>query len=255
MLERPWPTGAGCRGAAGPFRFVHVSTDEVYGSWAPRAGSPRPPLRPQLALRRQQGGGRPSRARLAPHLRAAGGRHQLFEQLRPLPIPREADPAHRHQGAGGRAPAGLRHRGERARLDPRRGPRQRARGGADPGPGGRGLQFRRFQRAAEHRRGARDLRRRRRAASRRSAARAADLLRRRPRWPRRALRDRRRQGGPSSAGAPRRASRRASPTRCAGTWTTGLVGADPGRPLRRGPAGPRRRRRARAAPVGVARAG
>ena len=50
-------------------------------------------LRSALALLGLQGGVRPPGARLAPHLRPAGADHQLLEQLRPLPVPREADPA------------------------------------------------------------------------------------------------------------------------------------------------------------------
>ena len=80
-------------------------------------------LRPELALCGEQGRGRSSGARLAPHLRPAGDRHQLLEQLRPLPVSREADPAHHHQGRRRRAAAGLRQGRERARLDPCRGPR------------------------------------------------------------------------------------------------------------------------------------
>ena len=91
------------------FRFVHVSTDEVYGSLGPEGRfTESTPLRPELALCGEQGRGRSSGTRLASHLRAAGDRHQLLEQLRPLPIPREADPAHHHQGRRRRAAAGLR---------------------------------------------------------------------------------------------------------------------------------------------------
>ena len=73
-------------------------------------------------LRRQQGGGGRLRARVRHHLRGAGGHHALLEQLRPLPVSREADPALRHQRARRRAAAGLRRRRERARLDPRERP-------------------------------------------------------------------------------------------------------------------------------------
>ena len=50
-------------------------------------------LRPAQPLFGQQGGVRPSGARLAPHLRPADHRHQHHQQLRPLAVPREADPA------------------------------------------------------------------------------------------------------------------------------------------------------------------
>ena len=51
------------------------------------------PLRAQLPLRRLQGRRRPPGARLPRDLRPAGPAHQLLEQLRPVPVPREADPA------------------------------------------------------------------------------------------------------------------------------------------------------------------
>ena len=63
--------------------------------------------RPQLALLRHQGGGRPAGAGLPPHLRAGDDGHPLLEQLRALPVPREADPTVHHQRAGGQAAAGL----------------------------------------------------------------------------------------------------------------------------------------------------
>ena len=53
-------------------------------------------------------------------------RHQLLQQLRALPLPREADPADDPQRARGQAAAGLRRRQQRARLALRRGPRPRA---------------------------------------------------------------------------------------------------------------------------------
>ena len=87
-------------------------------------------LRPELALFGEQGRRRPSGARLAPDLRPAGDRHQLLQQLRALPVSREAHPADHPQGDGRgercRSTAGR----ERARLDPRRGPCARPAGGA-----------------------------------------------------------------------------------------------------------------------------
>ena len=79
-------------------------------------------LRAQLALRRVEGGGRPPRARVPRDLRPARPAHQLLEQLRPLPVPREAHPAHDPERGRGQAPADLRRRRERARLALRRGP-------------------------------------------------------------------------------------------------------------------------------------
>ena len=78
-------------------------------------------LRAQLALCREQGGVGPPGARLPPHLRAPGHHQQLLEQLRSVPVPREADPADAGERAGGQAAAGLRRRAERARLALRRG--------------------------------------------------------------------------------------------------------------------------------------
>ena len=116
------------------FRFHHISTDEVFGS----LGERRPVLRDHrlrsaLALLGLQGGLRPSGARLASHLRPAGDRDQLLEQLRALSFPREADPADDHQRARGPEAAGLRRRRQRARLALCRGSRARAAGrGARP---------------------------------------------------------------------------------------------------------------------------
>ena len=88
-------------GAAGRpegFRLHHVSTDEVFGSLGPAGQVHRDhPLRPAQPLCGQQGRIRPSDARLARDLRAAGGAQQLLEQLWSVPLPGEAhsggDPA------------------------------------------------------------------------------------------------------------------------------------------------------------------
>ena len=80
------------------------------------------PLRPQFALFGVEGGRRPFRPGVLPHLRPAGAGDQLLEQLRPLPVSREADSADDPQRAGGQAAAGLRRRAERPRLAVRRGP-------------------------------------------------------------------------------------------------------------------------------------
>ena len=60
------------RAAQGAFRFLHVSTDEVYGSLGPttRRSPKTTPYRAQQAVFGLEGGGRSSGARLAPHLRA-----------------------------------------------------------------------------------------------------------------------------------------------------------------------------------------
>ena len=49
--------------------------------------------RPLLALLGQQGRRRHARAGLLPHLRTSGADHPRLEQLRAVPLPREADPA------------------------------------------------------------------------------------------------------------------------------------------------------------------
>ena len=99
------------------FRFLHVSTDEVYGSLGETGlFTEDHAVRAELAVLGLEGRVRPPGARVPPHLRAAGADHQLLEQLRPVPVPREADPAGDRQGAGRRAAAGLRRRQQRARL-------------------------------------------------------------------------------------------------------------------------------------------
>ncbi len=104
----------------------------------------------------------------------------------------------------GKEPACLRRRDERARLDPRRGPRQGLVAGWSAGAlgqtyllGGRGG-------AQQPRRGPRALRRLRPAAPRGRTARAADHLRRRPPRPRPPLRHRLHQGGTRTGWAPQK---------------------------------------------------
>ena len=76
------------RGAAGAerdaFRFLHVSTDEVYGSLgARRSGVHRDDaVRAEQPVLGVQGRVRPPGARLASHLRPADAHDQLLEQLR-----------------------------------------------------------------------------------------------------------------------------------------------------------------------------
>ena len=98
---------------------LHVSTDEVYGSIDdPQVDET--PLTRQQSLLRFQGGRRSSGSRLPPHLRPAGARHQLLEQLRPLSVPREADPADDSERLGRQTAAGVRRRPEHSRLAVRR---------------------------------------------------------------------------------------------------------------------------------------
>ena len=120
-------TGARCRASAAPrFRFHHVSTDEVFGSLAPGdpASVESSAVSAELALCREQGRRRPSRARLAQDLRPAGGDDQLLEQLWPVAVSGEADPADDPQGAGRReacrstAPAPTSATGSMSRTTP-----------------------------------------------------------------------------------------------------------------------------------------
>ncbi len=232
------PTGARLGdGARQRFRFLHVSTDEVYGSLGRRrpVHRRRRAYEPELALFRA--------ARRRPTISRAPGTHtyglpviiiELLEQLRALSLSREADPADHPQRARRQAAAGLRRRRQRARLAVRRGSRARAlTASLTRGKPGENLQCRRRQRAHQHRR-----RQARSATSSigcapRGAAghRAADQLRHRPARPRpRATRSTLRKLE-RELGWRRRSHLRgaASTRRCAGISTIGLVVAAPRR--------------------------
>ena len=122
-------------------------------------------VRAELAVRGEQGGGRSSGARLPPHLRPAGADHELLEQLRAVPVSREADPADDPERARGPAAADLRRRRQRARLAARRGSLRRPAAGAREGARRREVQRRRRQRADQPRGRRSHLRRARRAAA------------------------------------------------------------------------------------------
>ena len=108
-------------GAREAFRFLHVSTDEVYGTLGPSGlFSEDDALRAEFAVRGEQGVGGPPGARLLPHVRAAGADHELLEQLRAVSVSREADSADDSQRARRAAAADLRRRRQRARLAARR---------------------------------------------------------------------------------------------------------------------------------------
>ena len=64
--------------------FLHVSTDEVYGSLGDTGLLHREPLRPLEPLLGIEGLQRPFGAGLPPDLRAPHEAHQLLQQLRPL---------------------------------------------------------------------------------------------------------------------------------------------------------------------------
>ena len=217
---------------AGAFRFLHVSTDEVYGTLGRRGPLLRDDaLRPELALRGVEGRRRPPRPRVARDLPAAGPDHELLQQLRALPVPGEADPAHDPERRRGPEAADLRRRRERARLAVRGGPLRGDPARAAAGAPGREVQHRRRQRADQPAgrrrpvRGARGRAARAReprpaGAGARLVRRAQDLRRRSPR-PRPPLRDRREPDPLASwAGSRATPSRAASPRRCAGISPT-----------------------------------
>lgn len=77
-----------------------------------------------------EGGLRPPRTRVSPHVRAAGAHDELLEQLRPVSVPREADSADDRERARRQAAARLRRRPERAGLAVRRRSLQRDSRGA-----------------------------------------------------------------------------------------------------------------------------
>ena len=148
-------------GAAAGFRFLHVSTDEVYGTLgATGAFSETTPYAPNSPYAASKAG--------ADHLvrayhetyRPAGPPHQLLEQLRPLPVPREAHPPDDPERDRGEEPADLRGRRQRARLALRRGPLRGDPAGAAQGRPRREVQHRRRQRAHEPAGGGRAVRRR-----------------------------------------------------------------------------------------------
>ena len=106
------------------FRFLHVSTDEVYGSLAPDAPafSEATPYAPNSPYSASKAASDHLVRALSPHLRHADAHDQLLEQLRPAPVSREADPADDRERARGQAAAGVRRRPAGARLALRRRP-------------------------------------------------------------------------------------------------------------------------------------
>src|SRR5205807_9030949 len=94
-------------------------------------------VRAELAVCREQSLGGSPRARLRPYLRTWGARHQLLEQLRPLPISRKADPTRGAERARRTAAADLWRRRERPRLATCRGSLRRPAAHAQEGSGRR----------------------------------------------------------------------------------------------------------------------
>ena len=90
-------------------RFVHVSTDEVYGSLAaPAEADEQYPLNPSSPYSASKAGQRSAGAIVLRHFQTAGGDYPRLQQLRALPVSRKADSADDHQCPGRSLSAGLR---------------------------------------------------------------------------------------------------------------------------------------------------
>ena len=132
-------------------RYLQVSTDEVYGSIDEGTFTEDVAARTVVALLSDQGRRRPARPLLLPHLRDGDGDRPRLQQLRALPVPREADPADGAQRPARRLAAGLRRRPAGPQLDPRDRLRPRDRPRARARRPRRGLQRRRPGRVPEPR--------------------------------------------------------------------------------------------------------
>ena len=103
-------------------RYVQVSTDEVYGTLGPttRPFTETTPLAPNSPYAASKAAADLLvRAVRTTRYGLDDRHHPLLEQLRPVPVPREADPAVHHQRPGRQAGARLRRRHAGPRLDPR----------------------------------------------------------------------------------------------------------------------------------------
>ena len=142
------------------FRFVHISTDEVFGSLGPdgtfcetTAYAPNSPYSASKAVVGSSG------PRLARDLRAADASSPTrSNNYGPYQFPEKLIPHIIIRGLAGTEPAGLRRRPQRARLAACRGSRARACRGAGARPGRRVLPDRRPQRAQQQVGGRDDLR-------------------------------------------------------------------------------------------------
>ncbi len=74
-------------------KFLHISTDEVYGSVEDRVLAGERSARPAFAVFGGQGRLGSDRVELPRHLRPPGRGDPLLEQLRAVPVPREDDSA------------------------------------------------------------------------------------------------------------------------------------------------------------------
>ena len=95
------------------FRFLHVSTDEVYGSLgATGVFTDATPYRPNSPYSASKAGLGPLRPGVVAHVRAADHHQPLLQQLWSLADAGEADPGHHPGRPGGKARPGLRRRRE-----------------------------------------------------------------------------------------------------------------------------------------------
>ena len=84
------------------FRFLHISTDEVYGALGPEGSIQRiEPLRSKLAIFGLKGGVGPPSSCLSSNVRVAGAYYQLLQQLWAISVPREAHSVDDPQGSRG----------------------------------------------------------------------------------------------------------------------------------------------------------
>ena len=160
------PTSCSRPRASAGVRYLQVSTDEVYGSIEEGSFTEPSPLQPSSPYSATKAGADLLVAVLLPHLRARDAHLPRLEQLRAVPVPREAHPADGPQRAARRPAAGLRRRAAGAQLALRRGLRPRHRPRPRPRRAGRGLQRRRPRRVPEPRGRPADHRAHRRATSR-----------------------------------------------------------------------------------------
>ena len=108
------------------FRFLHVSTDEVYGSLGAQWLFQRSiGVRPAIALFSEQGGQRSPCQGVGRNIRISCAHLKLLEQLRSLSFPRKTHSADNIECARRSTTAGVRRWPKRARLAFRRRPRSR----------------------------------------------------------------------------------------------------------------------------------
>ena len=90
-------------------KYLQVSTDEVYGALGPEGYfTETTPLCPHSPYSSSKASADLFVMAFPRHLRDAGEYHPLLQQLRPLPVPRKADPAAHQQRQAAQEPAGLR---------------------------------------------------------------------------------------------------------------------------------------------------